>query len=523
MRVVSTFFVFILYFSVAIVAAALLPFATVEVHAQQQQPTKLDQYVSAPESVFGWQKVGSTIKNNSEFSLDTFNMTSQTWLTPANSDKAIWRHQLVVVTPTNIDPQCDTAFLWITWGSDNSNTTVPGWKPTGQNDMDLLVTADAAVNARCFGLMLYQVPDQPICWPQADGTRFCGSEDAAIGYTFQQFFEQNKSAEHMLLFPMTKAGVKAMDAGEQIFSQVFNHPIKNWVVSGASKRGWTTYLVGATDPKRYQRIKAIVPVVLDAINFESFLKREYQSYNQAYSWVVRPYRVLAAYVNTSRWSEWAANIDPYFYRQRLTMPKFIVNAVGDEFQLVDDQRHWVKDMPGETKTLMVFDADHPLFPNIVTPLEAIRAFAQSVHLNTARPSYDWSIDATTGQITVNTSVPPKDVKVYWATAPPTGRRDFRNTVLSTSPCTIKIIGGCLRFIPWNHTDPVANSATSFSTNIPAPADGEYVGFFIQLTFQQEGGKLSDFIFASPANVLPYNIYPTDQMCKGQACLNVTLV
>ena len=38
-------------------------------------------------------------------------------------------------------------------------------------------------------------------------------------------------------------------------------------VAGASKRGWTTWLVGAVDTKR---VVAIVPIVLDAIHFQAF-------------------------------------------------------------------------------------------------------------------------------------------------------------------------------------------------------------------------------------------------------------
>ena len=41
--------------------------------------------------------------------------------------------------------------------------------------------------------------------------------------------------------------------------------IEKFVVSGGSKRGWTTWLVGIVDP----RVMAIVPVVIDAAELRS--------------------------------------------------------------------------------------------------------------------------------------------------------------------------------------------------------------------------------------------------------------
>ena len=45
------------------------------------------------------------------------------------------------------------------------------------------------------------------------------------------------------------------------------------IVTGASKRGWATWLVGAVDP----RVMAIVPVVMDELNFLDNIKHHYRS------------------------------------------------------------------------------------------------------------------------------------------------------------------------------------------------------------------------------------------------------
>ena len=52
--------------------------------------------------------------------------------------------------------------------------------------------------------------------------------------------------------------------------------------------------------------------------------------------------------------------DPYEYRDRLTMPKFLVNATGDQFFLPDSWRFYLADLPGETHVRYVPNADHGL-------------------------------------------------------------------------------------------------------------------------------------------------------------------
>lgn len=46
------------------------------------------------------------------------------------------------------------------------------------------------------------------------------------------------------------------------------------IVSGASKRGWVTWIVGAVDP----RVLAIMPVVMDELNFMENIMHHWRSY-----------------------------------------------------------------------------------------------------------------------------------------------------------------------------------------------------------------------------------------------------
>lgn len=52
------------------------------------------------------------------------------------------------------------------------------------------------------------------------------------------------------------------------------HIVEDFMVSGASKRGWTTWLVGAVDT----RATAIAPIVMDLLNFEKNIAHMFKAY-----------------------------------------------------------------------------------------------------------------------------------------------------------------------------------------------------------------------------------------------------
>jgi len=123
--------------------------------------------------------------------------------------------------------------------------------------------------------------------PQQTTDGISRSEDAIIAYTWWHFLTQNISAPYWLLrMPMTKASVKAMDAIQALTSKMNHIPtITNFVVAGASKRGWTTWTTAVVDP----RVSAIVPIVIPILNMVPNLNHqvsdfELRSYTAHISW-----------------------------------------------------------------------------------------------------------------------------------------------------------------------------------------------------------------------------------------------
>ena len=72
---------------------------------------------------------------------------------------------------------------------------------------------------------------------------------------------------------MTRAVVKAMDVIQEI-TKSSNIPTNKFFISGASKRGWTTWTTAAVD----NRVMGIAPLVIDMLNLEPSFQHHYRAY-----------------------------------------------------------------------------------------------------------------------------------------------------------------------------------------------------------------------------------------------------
>jgi PhoPQ-activated pathogenicity-related protein len=283
---------------------ALLLFAAVAcgLLALCAESTPLDDYVAKDDGVYSYYDTGLVLEGMSPrggvptpWKGYVLNMTSQLWLTPEDSTQPVWWHILVVVVPETV-VHTDKAILWITGGdNDEDSSPVPA-----ATDEDMVVTANLAVNTGTVCAALFQVPNQHITF-YGDPLLKRRSEDSLVAYGWAHFLDYPDEPEWLLLLPMTKAAVKAMDTVENYVKNQVQQPqqqqqqqqqqqeedsgrgasagagatINQWGVAGASKRGWTTWLTAAavTD-----RVMLAAPVVFDELNITANLHHHYQAY-----------------------------------------------------------------------------------------------------------------------------------------------------------------------------------------------------------------------------------------------------
>ena len=155
----------------------------------------------------------------------------------------------------------DKALLYIGSG-DNTDPA-----PTKAADRAMRIAKETGSVVADVGM----VPNQPLHFSDSkDVARF---EDDIIAYTRVKHF-MTKDDEWLVRLAMVKAGVKAMDAMTEFMASEAGGqlPVKQFVVAGASKRGWTTWLVGAVD----ERVIGIMPMVIDALNSEEITKHHFE-------------------------------------------------------------------------------------------------------------------------------------------------------------------------------------------------------------------------------------------------------
>lgn len=365
-------------------------------------PTALDRYVAAPDSNFKYELARTAAGRG--YTQFVYDLTSQKWRSEKDVNHPLWHHWLTIIVPDKVDKS--TGFLYLTGGSIESG-------PPEQPD-PLLVAVATSTNS--IAAQLQGIPNEPLLFTGETKTR---TEDAAIVYTWDKFMKGGATPDNdtwPLRLPMTKAAVRAMDAVSAI-AKARGITVDHYVVSGASKRGWTTWTTAAVD----KRVVAIIPLVIDVLNVEKSLEHHYAAYG-SWSLALADYIEMKTFdwMGTPQMKKLMDIEDPYSYLDRLTMPKYIVNSGGDQYFAPDSSQFYWKDLKGEKYLRYVPNTKHDLNGSDVR--ETAAAFYSTIVNNESRPQMDWSFEKD-GSIHVKATSKPTQVVMWQANNPKA--RDFR--------------------------------------------------------------------------------------------------
>lgn len=432
--------------SVLVFLALVLSFtmnACSRAQAPEQAPvpealnTALDRYIAREEPVYAWKKNGE--RQIGKNIVTTLNLTSQSW------QGISWRHKVEIVRPEKNEFP-GTALLYLS---------------TSDSGIESMLTQSLAGQIGAVVVHVMGMPNQPL-WEMR--------EDDLIAHSFAQYVKTGDETWPLLL-PMTKSAVKAMDAVQEYLVEE-KQPLEKFIVTGASKRGWTSWLVGATDTKN--RIAGIIPIVYDNLNLEAQLPHQFESWGE-YSPMIADYtrRGLQELLSTEKGKELTTIVDPYTYRERFKMPKLLVNGTNDPYWTTDSLNLYWHELPESKSVYYAPNSGHGMEGNYEKVLGSLTAWFKKIAGDEVIPDLELKVkpgngaDKTEYHLTTSGEVTRAQL---WKTVSST--RDFRKAQWKAVPMQKKdgqstfVLEQPAQSSPENHFTAVFAEAEIASPNGP---------------------------------------------------------
>lgn len=415
-------------------------------HFERQELSELDHYAWETDPAYSF-SLRSTVQGT-DYTCYFLDMTSQSWRTAAEVDRTTWKHDLIIVVPDKLLPGPN--ILYITGGDNRSPAaTIP-------SDVALSL----ARMTRAVVIELRQVPNQPLVFSDQVGTPL--AEDALIAFSWAQAMKTTDPL-WSARFPMVKSAVRAIDtAREFLYSPAGgSHTLESFVVMGAGQRGWTAWLTAAVDP----RVVGVVPIVSDALKLNECMKQHVESYGFWAQGLADYHRHgLTTRLGSKELDTLLAHEDPYAFRERLALPKYIVNAASDSVFLPDGSQNYLAELPGEKLLRYVANSDQSL--NGTDWLEGVAAYVSTLRHGRDRPSFVWQFVGD-DSIRVETKQNPTQVLLWQVTN--TRARDFRMPTIGKA---------------WTRTTLSDQGGGVYVGKVAKPPAG-YTALFIELAFPSD--------------------------------------
>ncbi|TVQ04883.1 MAG: PhoPQ-activated pathogenicity-like protein PqaA type [Balneolaceae bacterium] len=412
-----------------------------------ETPHPFEAYLAEPHPAYQYE-LKSTIEGEG-YTAYVIRMVSQEWLSEDLVNETEWWHWLTIVVPDVVEH--NTGMLWIGGGTNYTEL------PTSVNPM-LLSTALATNSITAD---LHNVPFQPISFLD-DGRLEQRYEDDLIAYGWRKYLEggaKDEDAVWLARLPMTAAAIRALDTTTDFASANLGLQLENFVVGGASKRGWTTWTTGIFD----HRVIAIIPVVIDMLNVNPSFEHHWQALGE-WSPAIKEYvdENIMEWQASREFKRMLEIVDPYSYLDRLTMPKFIINGTSDEFFLPDSWQFYWHDLQGDKYLRYVPNYGHSLSSSDAGI--SMSSFYNRILTGKEIPAMEWQAGENTFTISFDPDNLPDELLLWNAHNPEA--RDFRLYVIN-------------RIWVSQEIDIPENGQVTVQLTVP---DDGYTAWFVEATF-----------------------------------------
>ena len=404
----------------------------------------------------------------------SFQLKSQAWTGHGYASPADWVHSVDIYIPeAALKSQ---AILFANNGTNVPTAEKPISAPTDfTEDMALAVAAQT----KTIVISVSNVPNQYLTYSDDGVPR---REDDSVAHSWALFLQHPETRPFLSLHvPMMQSLVKAMDLAQ--------HELKPWqidrfIAAGASKRGWAVWMAALTD----DRVSAIAPFVIDILNTQSVLKHTYNAYGKSWPLAFNAYHHegITQQIDTENFAKLMQIEDPLLYAntadaQRLSIPKYIVNASSDDFFLPDNARFFFDALPGEKMLRVAPNASHYGIKAFVE--QSLVAFTNRLQSKTPLPSLTTQTLTEQGGTAFVISTSETPVKwVQWSAHNPRDR-DFRQ------PCGIRYEPALL----------ITGDPRHVKLHLPVPEQGWRATYL-------EATMADGMVISTPVQVVP-DTYP----------------
>ena len=438
------------------------------------QALPLDDFIAQEDPTYSWES--KQVVEEPDAIVHTVRLSSQTWRSSEEATPILWQHWVKITVPRHLSEH-PVALLHVGGGhqGDSAPATPAPLRQAVQESGAILIE-------------LTMVPNQPIIFADEQKGR---NEDAIVAYSWKKFMatRDNSWPLHM---PMAKAIVKAMDCAQKYLSSL-SKKCDRFVLLGESKRGWASWMAAAAD----DRIIGIIPVCCDFLNVKQCFTHHFNSLG-AWSPAIRDYTVAGideSCIDLPIFDQLMELEDPYRYRERYTMPKYLILSAGDPFATPDASQFYYHGLPAKKYLRYIPNTGHSLASTDY--LESIRNFFTAFVKGQRLPELTW--DRTEkGILSIETDRQPTEISLWQATNEKS--RDFRWDFTK---------------IEWKRTPiPIASSG-KYKVKLTPPKKG-WTAYFVECKYGTSAPlTFTTQIFITP-DELPHDLHKVVEAYNNSA-------